>query len=298
MFRGNPPSIVHAHYGIEAAQHRQFADALKCPLVASFYGYDATQALIVESPRWRARYRRLFQDVAAVIVEGPAMAARISRLGCPTEKIAVVRLPADADSLHGIDRVAPEEFVVVVAGRCIEKKGFDTAIRAFAKAFAGRPARLLVVGDGPLLPELRKLSVSEGIGDQVEWAGSLPFREFMARVATASVALFPSREAHDGDSDGGAPVTLIETQWLGVPVIVSNHDDLPFVADHHGALVLPALDPDPWADALESLAADPTRLAVMGETGQAFVREHHSPLGNARAREAVYQAAADGRKSA
>jgi colanic acid/amylovoran biosynthesis glycosyltransferase len=287
-FADDPPSVVHAHYGVVAATHRHVARALGRPLVASFYGRDATAADFVGTARWRRRYRRLFAEVGAVVCEGPAMAARVAALGCPEELLRVVRLPADADGLAGVVRRPDPEFTVAVAGRWAAKKGFDTAIRAFARGLRDRPrARLLLIGGGELEGEYRRIVDGEGIAGRVEWSGRLPFAEFMATIARAHVALYPSRTAPDGDSEGGAPVTLIESQWLGVPAVVSDHDDLPFVAAP-GALVLPPTDVSVWADVLRTLHDDPSALAQMAEQAERFARSAHSPAANAEARERVY----------
>jgi colanic acid/amylovoran biosynthesis glycosyltransferase len=287
------PRVVHLHYGPIAAQHRHFARALRRPFVAAFYGYDATMSRYTQNRLWRGRYRRLFRDASAILTEGPAMAARVEALGCPVEKLAVIRLPADAASLEGARKPKADDFLVAIAGRFAEKKGFDTAIRAFARSLKGRPgARLLIVGGGELEGEYRELVADEGIAEQVEWGGRLPFRRFMASLSRAHVGLYPSRPARSGDSEGGAPVTLIEAQWVGVPSLVSDHDDLSFVAAPSGSLVLPALALDEWADALLALYEDPARVERMSQAAEAFVRREHAPAQNARAREEVYDRAA------
>ena len=287
-FRANPPAAIHAHYGVAAAQHRHLAHGLGRPLVASFYGYDASRDEYVGTRLWRARYRRLFRDVAAVLVEGPRMAERVAALGCPAEKIHIIRLPADAAGLAEVVRRPADTFLVAVAGRFVAKKGFDTGIRAFARALRDRDARLLMMGGGELEADYRRLARDEGIAEQVTWLDSLPFEQFMSQIASASVAVFPSRPAPDGDTEGGAPVTLIETQWLGVPALVSEHDDLPFVTAPSGPNALPQTDVDAWADALRALYDSPGLLAEMGEAGAAFVRANHSPQATATARERLY----------
>lgn len=288
-FRSSPPRILHEHYGTTASQHRRFAGALGCPLIVSFYGSDATKDRVTKTALWRKRYARLFREADAVLAEGPAMAGRIMGLGCPEDKVRVIRLPADARGLEPIVRREPDSFVVVAAGRAIEKKGFDIAVRAFAAAFRGKDARLVRIGGGPLQPMLEKLAREEGIAEQVAWINASAFPEFMSEIAGASVAIFPSREATNGDSDGGAPVTLIESQWLGVPVIVSAHDDLPYVSAPGGSIVLPPKDVDAWADALRGLYEDETRLRAMSKEAQQFARKHHSPETNALEREKVYE---------
>ena len=289
--RARAPSVVHAHYGDVAALHRPFARALERPLVASFYGYDATKD-VYRTRRWRRAYARLFQDASAVIVEGPAMAERLEGLGCPAGKVRVVRMPADAGALEGCRRPRDDRFLVAAAGRFIEKKGFDVAIRAFARALRDRAdAHLMLLGGGELEAELRAIAAAEGIDGQVSWHDRLPFEEFMGELSRARLALYPSRTAASGDSEGGAPVTLIEAQWLGVPSLLSEHDDLPFVGAPEGSIRLPAADVEGWAEALESLYRDPAALERMSAAAAAFARENHRPEMNLAAREAVYDEA-------
>ncbi len=290
--RFSKPSIVHAHYGTLAANQLPLARQLDAALIASFYGYDATEERFTESRRWRRAYRRLFDAASAIVVEGPEMADRLVHLGCAPEKISVVRLPADAVSLAALDLPdESSEFVVSVAGQFIEKKGFDVAIRAFARALGDRgDARLSIVGGGPLELEYRRIATEERIDGQVRWSGRLPFEQFMARVGAARIGLYPSRTAANGDSEGGAPVTLIEAQWMGVPALVSTHDDLPFVTPAD-SIVLEPDDLDGWSEALRAMYDDPARLEVASRSARHFAREHHSPAVNVRAREAIYDAA-------
>jgi colanic acid/amylovoran biosynthesis glycosyltransferase len=293
QFRGSRrPAVLHAHYGPPAAQLRALAHVLGVPLIASFYGHDATANEFREKWIWRSRYRRLFRDAAALIAEGPAMGRRLEGLGCPADKIHIIRLPADAGSLEYCRRQKAEGFRVAIAGRFIEKKGFDVAISAFAKALKGRPdAELIIIGGGELESDYRRLVLEGGIESQVTWGGRLPFEEFMSRLATAHVALYPSRTAADGDSEGGAPVTLAEAQWLGVPSIVSDHDDLPFVAAPGGSITLPPRAVEQWADALRSLYESPSLIDKMGSVSAAFAASEHSPKANAERRERVYDLA-------
>lgn len=291
-FRDSPPAVLHVHFGTSSALHLRLAGRLDVPLIAGFYGFDASMHKIIRSPTWRRRYNRLFACAERIVAEGPAMANRIHALGCPADKISVIRLPADADKLIGIERNPPDAFVVAAGGRWEEKKGFDTAIRAFARSLRGTDAKLRLIGGGPCERHYRTLVRDEGIQAQVEWTGRLPFRAFMKALASSSVALFPSRSARNGDSDGGAPVTLIEAQWLGVPVVVSDHDDLPFVTAPGGGIVVPPNDVATWAAALRNAFEDPSRLAHLATRCQSFVRQEHSPAATSFVRESLYNAAA------
>ena len=287
--RTSPPSVIHVHYGLYGAQHIPLARRLGAPLVTSFYGYDATEERFTrgEAP-WGARYWRLFDGGDAFVAEGPAMGRRLEALGCPGDKVHVIRLPADAQGLAAVRIERPDTFTVAMGGRFAEKKGFDTGVRAFAQALRGRDARLVLVGGGEVEAELRALVASEGVETQTEFAGRLPFADFMGVLGSAYLTLHPSRTAANGDSEGGAPVTLFESQWLGVPALVSDHDDLPFVVSPDGARVLEAHDVNAWADTLLDLYNSPTELERMGRAAASFARANHSPEANAAARETLY----------
>lgn len=289
QFRRSPPDVIHAHFGPLGTEMLMLARALSARLVTSFYGFDATTERFTEGRVWKRRYRRLFRHAHAFIAEGPAMASRVEALGCDPDRIHVVRLPASAEGLAEIPVKKADHFMAVVAGRFIAKKGFDLGIRAFARALRGVPdARLLVMGGGQLEESYRRLVEELGIRDQVAWAGRLPFQEFMRRLAAAHVGLYPSRTAANGDSEGGAPVALIEAQWLGVPAVISDHDDLPFVTAPKGSVLLSSYAVDDWADALRALYDDHSRVQEMGKEARSFARERHSPEANALARESIY----------
>lgn len=288
------PDVFHAHFGPNGYTWSTLARLARVPLVTSFYGYDASQ-LQYQRPPWTDRYRRFFAKVAAVVVEGPAMAARVVRLGCPPEKIHVVRLPftnVDFDLRPAARSDRP--YAAVLGGRMVEKKGFDIGVRAFARAFGGGTERLLVVGDGPEETGIRSLVGQLGLTARVDFRSPVPLPEFAALAAGAEVALFPSRTARNGDGEGGAPLTLTLLQAIGVPVVVSDHDDLPWAAAP-GTPVVPAGEVDAMADALRSTFLEArengSQLVARVEQARRFVAEAHDPARLAEEREAAYDSA-------
>ncbi len=289
--RRRRPNVFHAHFGPTGYTCSMVAGRMGVPLVTSFYGYDASQ-LDFQRPPWTARYRRLFQMVAAVMVEGPAMAERVVRLGCPSQKIQVIRLPY-ANVTLGVEHQpdGPRPYAAVLGGRMVEKKGFDLGLRAFARAFAGGDEKLLVVGDGPEEERLRALVGELGLTERVSFRASVPLPEFAELAALASVAMFPSRTAENGDGEGGAPLTLTLVQALGVPVVVSDHDDLPWAAAP-GTPVVPAGDVPALADALRSRFLESQSGGAQHrrrvDAARRFVAEAHDPTQLARQRESVY----------
>ncbi len=275
--------IIHAHFGPIGALMSKTADRLGIPLVTSFYGYDAFQDWVT-SPRWAKRYRQLFETVGAVIVEGPAFAEQIVALGCPADRVHVIRLPF-ANTELVVERSDPQ-YAAVMAGRFVEKKGFDDGIRAFGKA-ARRGERLLIVGSGPMEPRLRSVVHELALDDQVNFVSDMSLTELARVIQSARTMLFPSRRARNGDSEGGAPVVLTMAQALEVPVVITDHADLPFAAAP-GTPATAEGAVDAFAGSLRAVLDDATSASRQAKTAREFVEREHETTHLVRSREAVY----------
>lgn len=106
------------------------------------------------------------------------------------------------------------KFKVVIAGRLSSQKDHKLLLDALAEAVQDAPQILLViVGDGPLKPELERYCDQLGITDHVIFFGfqENPYR-FMARC---DVLVLTSKYE-------GLPNVLIEAQALGIPLISTD----------------------------------------------------------------------------
>jgi glycosyltransferase involved in cell wall biosynthesis len=154
--------------------------------------------------------------------------------------------------------------LVTFAGRLIPAKGADVALEAFARVARSWPdARLVLVGDGPQLAELRRRVTDLGLGGQVELTGHLPVDELHQLLSTSWVHLMPSRWAE--------PFGLAAAAALmrGVSVVASAGGGLAdLLADGEtGVLVAPG-DVEGTARGLDGLLRDPRRRAAIGAAGR------------------------------
>lgn len=103
--------------------------------------------------------------------------------------------------------------VVLGVGRFYPQKDFSTLIKAFALVRAQRPARLVILGEGPLRPQLEALAQQLGVADQVSMPGFVenPF----AYMRRAAVFVLPSQYE-------GLPNVLIQAMACGCPVVSTN----------------------------------------------------------------------------
>jgi colanic acid/amylovoran biosynthesis glycosyltransferase len=61
----------------------------------------------------------------------------------------------------------------------------------------------------------------------------------------------PSQWSEDGDCEGGAPVILLDAQARGLPVIATQHADIPFVVQHDvSGFLVPERDVNALKDAI------------------------------------------------
>jgi colanic acid/amylovoran biosynthesis glycosyltransferase len=254
--------LIHAHAGWSGRPSVTPSARLDLPLVTSFYGRD-----LAEKRRRRALrppYERLFDQGALFLCEGPASAAHVERLGCPAEKIRVVRIGIDLDRFPFVPRARSRPLVIMQVARFWEKKGVDLSIKSFAAARERLgPSELWLVGDGPLRSQLERLAARLGVAESVRFVGELSHQEYRDLTARAHVCIQPSRTASDGDTEGGAPTVLLEMQAVGIPIVATRHADIPFVVADERYL---AEEED-----VEGLAAALVRLA---EASVADYEEH------------------------
>lgn len=97
-----------------------------------------------------------------------------------------------------------------------KKKGVHILLEAFSKAFGNHPSVVLtIVGDGPELPALTNLAEQLGIANRVTFAGQLPRREVVERLARSDAFVLSSLHETFG-------VVLIEALALGKPVVATR----------------------------------------------------------------------------
>jgi colanic acid/amylovoran biosynthesis glycosyltransferase len=134
-----------------------------------------------------------------------------------------------------------------------------------------------IVGDGPLRPEIEAEIGRLGLGDRVSLKGILPHASSLEILSRSAVLLHPSVTAADGDTEGGAPVAIIEAMAAGVPVVSTHHADIPEVAtDGECGILANERDVAGLAEGLAALLGAPELRERMGRAGRARAEANHS----------------------
>lgn len=103
--------------------------------------------------------------------------------------------------------------VIIACGRLVEQKGFDVLLQAFALLRAKTPARLVILGEGPMRGDLMRLAHILKIETDVAMPG------FVSNPAACFVRsdLFVLSSRVEGLSN-----VLIEAMMTGIPVVCTD----------------------------------------------------------------------------
>ncbi|WP_430787588.1 glycosyltransferase [Actinoplanes sp. G11-F43] len=266
VLAGVRPALVHAHFGGDGWLVSRTAAQLGVPLIVTVHGHDVTRQ--PESPgahgvRYRRNLRTVFDRAALVIAVSEVIRERALARGADPDRIRVhytgVPVPAAVPEV-------PKRWDVVFVGRFVAKKGVDDLITALSRL---PDPRVLLIGDGPLLPSMRELAGRLGV--DATFAGSLPPGEVQRHLAASRILAAPSKTAPDGDTEG-LPTTILEAGALGLPVVATRHSGIPeAVLDGRTGALVPENAPEALATALTALLADAALRHRLGTSARSHI---------------------------
>jgi colanic acid/amylovoran biosynthesis glycosyltransferase len=291
---GARPDVVHAHFGTVGAAVAPYCELLGIPLVVSFYGFDL--AIPQENRALQASYRRMFRYASVCTAEGPCLARRLVEIGARPRGVRLLPLALPQWAVHEPPVRGPRNpgsLRLLQVARFVEKKGVDLTLAAVAEARSrGADVHLTLAGGGPLEDDLRRTVGALGIEDAVQFIGYVSHDALPSLLAKSDVLIQPSRTSSSGDTEGGYPTILVEALAQGVPVVGTNHADIPFVVQHgKNGMLSPENDARALAENVHRVAMSPDVASTLAARARSSVIRRHAPGVLLRLRERIYREA-------
>jgi glycosyltransferase involved in cell wall biosynthesis len=252
------PDVVHAHWivpqGIVA-----IVAARGVPMVLSTLGGDI---YALRGAFWDRVHRMVLGRASAVTTMNREMRARLLELGAPPDRTHVLTPGTDLQTIQAAGNgVGTKRGRILVAGRLVEKKGFQVLLEA-VRDLRSDSWSLDVIGDGPLRDRLE--AAAEGL--PVRFLGQVGRRELGHALHEAEVFVVPSVPAASGDQDG-VPIVLLDAMAAGCAIVGSRLAGIDEALEDgvNGLLVRPG-DAPALARAIDRVLTDETLRVTLGKT--------------------------------
>jgi glycosyltransferase involved in cell wall biosynthesis len=197
----------------------------------------------------------------------PPDKVKVVYLGVPMEEFSRRRTPSEIADARVELGVKPEEFLLGSVTRLHESKGNSYLVDAARLVVDQRAnAKFIVIGEGPLQPELEAQAQRLGLGDRFVFAG---FAKDVARVVSAfDVSVFPSLWE-------GTPLTVFEALAMGKPIVATDADGLLDVLTHEeDALIVPKRNAAALADSIVRLMDAPLTRQRLSEAARVTAKQY------------------------
>ncbi len=233
LARQRPFDLINTHFVVPSGPVGGFLSRrLGIPNVLSVHGGDLYDPSKSSSPHRHALLRRavsaLLRRADTVVAQSRNTAANVRDLYGVTRPVELVPLgierPRAVLGAHRSEFGLPEDaFVLVTVGRLVPRKAGTQLVRVLGhlgepvlgKVASPTPcanAYLLVVGDGPDLPQMRCIAAELGIESRVRFLGQAT--DAVKQRALSLSDVFVSTSQHEGFG-----LVFLEAMAYGLPIV-------------------------------------------------------------------------------
>lgn len=215
------------------------------------------------------RMASLHQERSRMLVASGFMRDILVYNGFAKERIEIIPLFTVLPHLAISDFAEPEP-VILAMGRLVPSKGMDYLIRAFSRISAR--AKLAILGEGPALGNLKRLTQELQLSDRVSFPGWIPHDQLPDFYQKSTVVVVPSVTPESFGMVG------IEAMSYGKPVLAFDVGGISEWLKHGetGFLVKPR-DEESLAEKMNLLLGDRSLAARMGSKGREAVERRFMP---------------------
>lgn len=209
-----------------------------------------------------------FSRCDALIGNTPAIVSHCEDLGWTRPGLVISNFARPVTPIP-VDRAAHDTpknaFLIAAAGRFVNRKGLDLAVRATARI---EGAYLWLIGEGKERSALEALAQAEGVAERTRFIGWVD--EPIHHLASADAVAFPSRHEPLGN--------VILDAWQAERPVVASRSEGPgwYMRDGVDGILTEIDDLDAMVAGLQALKDEPDLRAKYGAAGRARLDEMFS----------------------
>ena len=265
--------LLHVHYAVPHAVSAVLAkDMIQSDIgiITTLHGTDVT--ILGHDPALRntVKYGIDKSDITTAVSD--SLRKETIELIEPTKDIITIYNFIDEDTYHPVEcgslredlDIKKDEKVVIHISNFRSVKRIPDLIRAFAKIVEKVPAKLLLVGEGPEVPRIRRLVDMLGVTENVIFTGK---RDDLPELLSFSdVMVLPSEKEAFG-------LVLLEGFACGVPAVGTKAGGIPEVIEEGiNGHIVPIGDPDAIAEKTLRILSDSDVHQKMKENAMKTVK--------------------------
>ncbi len=264
---------------IVADLHENYPAAIKYYQEEMKWPKRLVMTMLVGAGRWQRFENRCLKAAQRVVVVVDEAKERLTRNGINPQKVTVIENTEDVEYFQRfqVDQTIPDTYrnkfvLLYLGGFGGRHRGLDTLVRAMPKIVKAIPdALLLLVGNGPIKPQLQRLAERIKVTEAIKYVDWVPFAQAPSYIASSAVCLVPHHS--NPHTEATSPHKLYQYMLMGKPVLVSSCKPLRRVVEATGCgLVFEAGNPSSLADAVIFMKNREVR-EHMGGFGKAAVLE-------------------------
>ncbi len=264
----NQVDVVLAEFGPLGCLILPAAKELNIPVYTYFRGQDASKSL----NKWNIRYayRKMVPEMDGIFAVSPHLLNNLKSIGVDWKYAEVI--PSGVDTNKFIPGNKDANMILSV-GRFVEKKSPLTTIKAFHAVVQKFPEKKLVmIGDGPLLNDAKKLASDLKIDDKIEFLGSRSHDEVADYMSKSSIFVLHSIKSKSGDTEG-FPSVIQEALSSGTAVLTTKHaGNSYFITNYENGILVDENDLEAFKVELRKLISDKKLLEKLQSKGRAFAK--------------------------
>ncbi len=272
--------VLHTHHPFLLGRTAiGFADRLKIPLVFTFHTQYEQYAHYIpfQKKLVQAEGRRLVVDYASrcdlIVCPSPVMREVIERDYRISTRLEVLPNAIDLSAFENVAGTASrralgftdQEVVALYAGRIGLEKNLEFLLRAFARVDFPL-ARLAIVGDGPVLGNLRRLASELGLEGRVGFTGRVDYARMPGYYAAADFFTITS-------TTEVKPLVVLEALASGLPVVAVAACGTQDTLTHGQDGLLSECELGAYAALLQQAFGQAEQRRMMGQRARLTARE-------------------------